>query len=116
MEKIKIFDAELRMMEILWDIEPVSTGDLSKVCREKLDWNKSTTYTVIRRLVDRGVLNKEKTILTHKLSKKDVQKMESAEHISKMYGGSLSDFFETYLSEIVLTEEDIKILQKIISK
>lgn len=116
MEKIKIFDAELRMMDILWELEPVSTGELSKVCRERLDWNKSTTYTVIRRLVERNVIDKQRTILKSKLTKKQVQKMESAEHISKMYSGSLKDFFEIYLSEVVLTEEDLTALKQLLSE
>ena len=116
MEKIKIFDAELKMMEILWDKEPIGTGELSKICAEKLDWNKSTTYTVIRRLVDRGVLNKQRTILNSKLSKNDVQIIESEEHIEKMYNGSLQMFFETFLKNAQLKSSEIQTLKEIIQE
>ncbi len=114
MEKVKIFDAELRMMEVLWDQEPIGTGELSKICKDVLEWNKSTTYTVIRRLVDRGVLNKQRTILTSKLSKNDIQKIQSEEHIEKMYDGSLKNFFETYLKNADLKIEEIQTLKEII--
>ncbi|MBP6143473.1 MAG: BlaI/MecI/CopY family transcriptional regulator [Proteocatella sp.] len=116
MERIRIFDAELKMMEILWKNEPMSTGELSKMCAEQLNWNKSTTYTVIRRLVDRGVLNKNRTILTSRLSKKMVQFTESEEHIEKMYGGSLKKFFETYLKHADLRDEEIKLLRDILEE
>lgn len=116
MEKIKIFDAELKMMDILWDKEPIGTGELSKICGEKLDWNKSTTYTVIRRLVDRGVLNKQRTVLTSKLSKNDVQIIESEEHIEKMYNGSLQMFFETFLKNVQLKNDEIQVLKQIIQE
>lgn len=116
MEKIKIFDAELRMMEILWELEPVGTGELSKVCREKLEWNKSTTYTVIRRLVSRGVLSKQRTILTSKLTKEQVQKNESEDHIEKMYKGSLKSFFEIYLKKAEISSDEIEMLKEIIEE
>jgi len=114
MEKIKIFDAELRMMEVLWEKEPIGTGELSKICNNVLEWNKSTTYTVIRRLVDRGVLNKQRTILTSKLSKDDVRMIESEEHIEKLYSGSLNNFFETYLKNTDLKTEELQTLKEII--
>ena len=116
MERIRIFDAELKMMEILWKNEPMSTGELSKMCAEQLNWNKSTTYTVIRRLVDRGVLDKNRTILTSRLSKKMVQFTESEEHIEKMYGGSLKKFFETYLKHADLRDEEIELLRDILEE
>ncbi|MGB5824098.1 MAG: BlaI/MecI/CopY family transcriptional regulator [Proteocatella sp.] len=114
MEKVKIFDAELRMMQVLWEKEPIGTGELSKICTDVLEWNKSTTYTVIRRLVDRGVLNKQRTVLTSKLSKNDVQMIESDVHIEKMYNGSLNNFFETYLKNADLKTEELQTLKDII--
>lgn len=114
MEKVKIFDAELKMMQVLWEKEPIGTGELSKICTDVLEWNKSTTYTVIRRLVDRGVLNKQRTILTSKLSKNDVQIIQSDVHIKKMYDGSLKNFFETYLKNAELKTDELETLKAII--
>ena len=60
MEKYKLFDAELKFMNIIWEEEPIKSGELVKVCNEKLGWKKSTTYTVLRKLAQRGVLKNEK--------------------------------------------------------
>lgn len=116
MERIRIFDAELKMMDILWKNEPISTGELSKMCAQEINWNKSTTYTVIRRLVERGVLNKQRTILTSKLLKNEVQFIETEEHIEKMYGGSLKRFFDTYLRNADLKDEEIESLRGILQE
>lgn len=116
MVKIRIFDAELKMMKILWENEPISTGELAKKCAEQINWNKSTTYTVIRRLVERGVLNKQRTILTSKLSKNQVRFTESEDHIEKMYGGSLKKFFETYLRHADFKDEEIESLKEILEE
>ena len=79
MEMPKIFESEYRFCEILWENEPVSSTELVRLCREKLEWKKSTTYTVIKRLSQRGVLKSENAIVTSLLSKEDVQSEESAE-------------------------------------
>ena len=68
MDVPKIFDSEYRFCEILWENEPVSSSELVKLCREKLEWKKSTTYTVIRRLSERGVLKSENAIVTSLIS------------------------------------------------
>ena len=62
MEKYKLFDAELKFMDIIWEEEPIKSGELVRVCNEKLGWKKSTTYTVLRKLAQRGVLKNENRI------------------------------------------------------
>ena len=69
METPKIFESEYRFCEILWEHEPVTSGDLVRLCQEKLEWKKSTTYTVIRRLTERGVLKSENAVVTSLVSK-----------------------------------------------
>ena len=64
MEVPKIFESEYRFCEILWENEPVTSSELVRLCRERLEWKKSTTYTVIRRLAERGVLKSEDAVVT----------------------------------------------------
>jgi BlaI family penicillinase repressor len=114
MEKIKIFEAELKFMNIIWNHEPVATGELVKLCQEELDWKKSTTYTVLRRLVQRGAIRNENSLVKSLVSRSEVQKQESREHIEKIYNGSLSNFFVSFLQNEKLSEEELKELRKII--
>ncbi|MGI6451605.1 MAG: BlaI/MecI/CopY family transcriptional regulator [Desulfitobacteriia bacterium] len=114
MEKIKIFEAELKFMNIIWNHEPVTTGELVKLCQEELDWKKSTTYTVLRRLVQRGAIRNENSVVKSLVSRSEVQKQESREHIEKIYNGSLSNFFVSFLQNEKLSEEELKELRKII--
>jgi len=114
MEKIKIFEAELKFMNIIWNHEPVTTGELVKLCQEELDWKKSTTFTVLRRLVQRGAIHNEKSLVKSLVSRSEVQKQESREHIEKIYNGSLRTFLVSFLQNEKLTEEELKELRKIV--
>ena len=73
MEKYKLFDAELKFMNIIWEEEPIKSGELVRVCNEKLGWKKSTTYTVLRKLAQRGVLKNENTVVTSIVKREDTQ-------------------------------------------
>ena len=88
MEKYKLFDAELKFMNIIWEEEPIKSGELVRVCNEKLGWKKSTTYTVLRKLAQRGVLKNENTIVTSIVKKEETQIYESHEVVEKSFGGS----------------------------
>lgn len=114
MEKIKIFEAELKFMNIIWNHEPVSTGELVRLCQEELDWKKSTTFTVIRRLAQRGAIRNENSLVSSLVSRSEVQKQESREHIEKIYNGSLRTFLVSFLQNEKLSEEELKELRKIV--
>lgn len=77
METPKIFDSELRFCEILWEHQPVRSSELAHLCAEKLGWKKSTTYTVIKRLTERGVVQTEDAVVTALVSRDQVQRAES---------------------------------------
>ena len=96
MQTPKIFESEYRFCEILWENEPVTSSELVRLCREKLDWKKSTTYTVIRRLSERGVLKNENSIVTALVSKEDVQSAESEEIVKRTFSGSLPSFIAAF--------------------
>ena len=100
MKNIKIFPSEYRFCQILWENEPVTTTKLVCLCRDKLNWSKSTTYTVIRRLVNRGFIKKELSVCSSLVSKSSVQ--------SNVITELISDYFEDY-SELIRIVKQIDI-------
>lgn len=97
MEVPKIFESEYRFCEILWAHEPVTSSELVRLCNEALEWKKSTTYTVIRRLSERGVLKSEGAVVTSLVSREDVQSAESAEVVERTFSGSLPSFVAAFM-------------------
>jgi len=114
MEQIKIFDAEYRFMNLIWDHLPIASTQLVKLANEELGWKKSTTYTVVRRLCERGVLVNENAVVTALVTREQVMRAESEEHIGKVYDGSLKLFFTTFLQKEKLSEDEIDELKKIV--
>ena len=114
MEIPKIFESEYHFCEILWEHEPVSSSELVRLCNEKLDWKKSTTYTVIRRLSERGVIQSENAIVTSLISKEQVQAAESMEVVEKSFSGSLPNFIAAFARTKTLTRKEVDEIQKII--
>ena len=84
----KIFESEYRFCLILWEHEPVNSTELVRLCKEKLGWSKATTYTVIRRLAERGVVRNENAVVTSLVSKAEAQEAEIDELVEKTFEGS----------------------------
>jgi predicted transcriptional regulator len=116
METPKVFESEYRFCEILWENEPVSSSELVRLCNEKLEWKKSTTYTVIRRLAERGVLKNEDSIVTSLVSKEDIQSAESEEVVERTFSGSLPNFIAAFTRKKNLSKQEIDEIQNIIDK
>ncbi len=114
MEIPKIFESEYRFCEILWENEPVSSSELVRLCNEKLEWKKSTTYTVIRRLSERGILKSEGAVVTSLVSREDVQSAESAEVVDRTFSGSLPSFIAAFTRKKQLSKQEVDEIQKII--
>lgn len=112
----KIFESEYRFCLILWENEPISSRELSKLCAEKLGWSKTTTYTVIKRLSDRGVLKNENTIVTSLVSKEEVQASEIDELVEKKFEGSLPAFVAAFSRRKKLSEKEITEILRIIGE
>ncbi len=114
METPKIFESEYRFCLILWEHEPIRSAELAKLCKEKLGWSKTTTYTVIKRLSDRGVLKNENTIVSALISKEDAQRSELDELMEKKFEGSLPAFIAAFGHRQSLTDAQIEEIRKII--
>lgn len=116
MDKIKIFDAEYRFMNIIWEHSPISSTELAKLANEELGWKKSTTYTVIRRLCERGAIKNQDAVVSALINKEQVMRAETEEHIDRIYDGSLKLFFTTFLQKEKLSKDEILELKKIIEQ
>lgn len=118
MDSIKLFDSELKLMEILWANEPISAKQLSLLAKDQIGWNKNTTYTIIKKLIDKEIiLRKEPNfICTSLIKKEDVRKAETDSLIDKLYDGSKKAFFAAFLQSESLSDEDIAELKAMIEK
>ena len=105
---------EMRFAEIIWEHEPVSSGELVKLCEQELNWKKSTTYTVLRRLCQKGIFISENGVVTSLLSKQMFQARQSEEIIEESFAVSLPDFVAAFTSRKKLSKKEIKELKKII--
>jgi len=113
----KLFDAELRLMEVIWEREPVSAKELSLMAAERFGWNKNTTYTVIKRLIEKDVLRREEPgfICSSRVGKDTVRKAETNTLIDKLFGGSKKAFFAAFADE-KLSEDEVEALKALIEK
>ncbi|MCQ2446689.1 MAG: BlaI/MecI/CopY family transcriptional regulator [Clostridia bacterium] len=114
METPKIFESEYRFCLLLWEHEPVGSGELVRLAGEKLGWKPTTTYTVIKRLSERGVLKNENSIVTSLVSKGEVQASDIDELVEKRFEGSLPAFIAAFARGGRLTEADVDEIEKLI--
>ncbi len=114
MSSPKIFESEYRFCLILWEREPVSSSELAKICKEKLGWSRTTTYTVIKRLCERGVVKNEGSVVTSLVSKEQAQRAEIDELLEKKFEGSLPAFIAAFTKHKNLSEKDIEEIRSII--
>lgn len=116
METPKIFESEYRFCLILWEHEPIKSRELVELCREQLGWKNSTTYTVIKRLAQRGVLKNENTVVTSLVSKDQVQAAEIDELVEKKFDGSLPAFVAAFTRHKKMTQREIDQVQEMIDQ
>ncbi len=116
METPKVYESEYRFCRILWDNEPVRSTELVKLCREKLGWSKATTYTVIRRLSERGVVKNENAVVTSLISREELEIAEIDELMDKRFNGSLPAFVAAFTRQQNLSEKQMEEIMRIIEE
>ena len=115
MQELTLFEAEKKLMEIIWKEAPVESGKLVKLANEINDWNKSTTYTVLRKLIAKGFVKNEDTIVSVLIPKEDVLISESNQIVEESFSGSLPMFVASFLgNKRSLSDEDAEALIKLI--
>ena len=115
---IKLFDSELKVMELIWDREPITAKELSVLANEAYGWNKNTTYTVIKKLLDKAVIERTEPnfTCTSLIKKEEVQKAETNQLIQKLYQGSKKAFFAAFLQDESLSKEEYEELRDLLNK
>ncbi len=116
MDTPKVFESEYRFCLILWENEPVKSSKLVELCKEQLGWKPTTTYTVIKRLSERGVLKNENTVVTSLVSKDLVQAAELNEMVEKTFEGSLPAFIAAFTKHQKISDAEIDAVQQMIDR
>ena len=116
METPKVFESEYRFCLILWEHEPIKSSELVNLCQEQLGWKPTTTYTVIKRLSERGVLKNENTIVSSLVSKDEVQASEINEMVEKTFEGSLPAFIAAFTKHQKISDKEIDEVQRMIDR
>ena len=111
----QIFESEYRFCLILWEHEPVNSTQLVHLCQEQLGWSKATTYTVIRRLSQRGVVKNENAVVTSLVTKEQVQQSQIDQLVDKTFEGSLPAFVAAFARGRRLSEKEVRQLQQLIA-
>ena len=113
-KEMRLHEGELNVMELLWSNKVLAAKDISKIIKEYIGWEKNTTYTVIKRLIDKGAVTREDPgfLCRARVTKKDVQEIETKVLLSKMFNDSLTNFITEYLGSRRLTTEQVIEIQR----
>lgn len=112
----KIPESEYRFCLIMWEQEPVTAVELVKLCQEQLGWKKSTTYTVIKRLGERGILKLENGVVSSLISKEEAEEAEIESFVDSRFGGSLPAFVAAFTRQQKLSDRDLDEVQRMIDR
>ncbi|MBQ3110717.1 MAG: BlaI/MecI/CopY family transcriptional regulator [Clostridia bacterium] len=115
MKDIKLGTVESRFADIIWMHEPVSTSDLVKLCESELEWKRTTTYTVLKRLSERGIFKNDGGVVTSLISREDFYSMQSERFVEETFQGSLPAFLAAFTSRKSLSETEIAEIRNLIN-
>lgn len=116
MEDYKLGAMETKFAELMWDNEPISSGDLVKLCEKELAWKKSTTYTMLRRLCERGIFQNKGGTVSSLMSKQEFNALQSEKFVEETFDGSLPRFLAAFTLRKRLSEKEINELQRLIDE
>lgn len=116
MSEYKLGAVEARFADMIWAQEPVSSGELAKLAQQELTWKKSTTYTVLKRLCERGLFQNEGGTVTALVSREDFYALQSEKFVEETFDGSLPAFLAAFGSRKKLSDKEIDELEKLIEK
>lgn len=114
----KLFDSEIKVMEIIWDSEPITAKQVSLIAAETIGWNKNTTYTILKKLESKGAIKRGEPgfVCTALVSRDEIQKAETQSLVDKLFGGSKKALFSALLEDEKLSESDIRELRDMIER
>lgn len=113
---VEFGEVQMKFAELIWEKEPVGSGELVRLCVEMFGWKKSTTYTVLKKLCDKGLFQNNDGVVTSLISKDDFYTKKSEEFVDEAFGGSLPAFLAAFTSRQKLSEKEIDEIRKIIDE
>ena len=116
MDHVKLAEGEYRFACIVWDNEPLPSGRLVELSREQLGWKKSTTYTVLKKLVDRGVLRNDNAVVTALIPREEIQREESRAVVDRAFNGSLPSFLAAFMGGRTISDAEAEELKALIDR
>ena len=116
MEELRLGVVESQFAEIIWSNEPLPSGELVKLCEQKLGWKKSTTYTVLKRLCERGIFQNEKGMVSARMTKEEYDAAQSEKFVEENFGGSLPAFLAAFTKRQDVSEDTLDALQAMIDR
>ena len=116
MEELRLGAVESKFADIIWNNEPIPSGELVKLCNQKLEWKKSTTYTMLKRLCERGIFKNENGVVSSILTKEEFGAAQSERIIEDTFDGALPAFIAAFASRKKLSEKDVEEIQKMIDE
>lgn len=114
MNDMKLGTVETRFAELIWEHEPISSGELVKLCEKELTWKKPTTYTVLRKLCERGLFQNVEGQVTSRISKQEFYARQSEQFVEETFDGSLPAFLAAFTTRKRLSEKEIEELRRMI--
>lgn len=112
----KLAEAEEKFAQIIWANEPVSSTELVKICEKEMNWKKSTTYTVLKKLCERGIFQNENAIVSARLSREEFYGMQSRKYVEDVFAGSLPRFLAAFCGSRKLSQKEIEEMRKFIEE
>ena len=116
MEPLKLCESDYRFMTVIWESEPLPSGELVELCAQKLGWKKSTTYTTLKKLCEKGFAQNENTVVSALIPRERVQAYESEKFVERAFDGSLPSFLAAFLGGKTITEQEAAELKRLIDE
>ena len=116
MKDYKLAEAEEKFADIIWANEPISSPELVKICEKEMNWKKSTTYTVLKKLCQKGIFQNENALVSAKLSKEEFYGMQSRKYVENVFAGSLPKFLTAFCGGRKLSPKEIEEMKKFIEE
>jgi len=116
MKAYKLTDSEEKFALLIWNNEPIASGDLVKLCEKEMEWKKSTTYTVLKKLCDKGIFQNENAIVSSQMKKEEYDANQSIRFVEDTFGGSLPKFLTAFIGGSKLSKRQAEELKKLIDE
>ena len=116
MEEIRLCDSEYRFLQVVWAAAPVPSGQLAELCRQQLGWKKSTVYTVLKKMCEKGLLRNENAVVTVLVPRERVTAAEAEQFVDRTFGGSLPGFLAAFMSGKKLTAREAEEVKRLIDQ